>query len=299
MKYESFVLFLNDNKIEYYQNYLSSRINTFEVGGEVKILIYPKNKFQLCLILNRLYNENLKYFLIGNGSNIYFTDHYNGVVVSTVKINKIAIYNNVLIAECGADISDCSFVALSSHLSGLEFAYGIPDTVGGGIYMNCSAYGGIISDVVKKSIVYDISNNKISLINNAEHFFENKRSVFLDKNKILLSTAFGLKKSSYDGILNNMKINLLKRINAQPLEYGSAGSAFKRPKNAYASKLIDECLLKGFSINDASVSEKHAGFIINKGNATYKDIEDLLKYLKKQIFDKYGIDLEEEIILVE
>ena len=156
MDHIPFITFLNNRGIEYYQNYPSYKLNYFETGKYIEIAVFPNTSNQICMTLDYLNKLKIKYFLIGKGTNVYFSDYYDGVIVSTSKLNKISVNGDILTAWCGADISDCSFVASEASLSGLEFAYGIPGSVGGGIYMNCSAYGGTISDIVFKSTVYDI-----------------------------------------------------------------------------------------------------------------------------------------------
>jgi UDP-N-acetylmuramate dehydrogenase len=298
--YSSLASFLRSNQIEYYKNYNGARLNSFEIGGEIPIAIFPNSQKALCKVLRELFSKKYKYFLLGNGTNTYLNEGYNGIIVVTRKIQKIKTLGTFLTASCGSSLSDIAFEAMINSLTGLEFVFGIPGSVGGGAYMNAMAYDSKISDIVFKSKIYDVEKDSVFEFDKFSHNYMDKYSVFMmNKNLVLLETTFKLLYGSIDSICVNMKNNLSKRIKSQPLEYGSGGSAFKRPLNGYASKMIDECNLKGKSLNGASVSTHHAGFIINDGFATSNDVTELAKYVQNSVYSKFKIRVEKEIILVE
>ena len=298
--YSSLISFLKLNKIEYFKDFLGARLNYFEIGDNISLVIYPDTIKKLCILLKEIHKNKHKYYLLGNGTNVYISENYKGIIISTIKLQKTEVKEEFLDAYCGVSLSDVAFVAAYHGLTGLEFSFGIPGSVGGGVYMNASAYGGSVSNIVFKSLVYDTKEDEIYEIDKKAHGFDDKSSLF-SKNKgiVALKTTFQLSYGEKGEILSRMKDNLLKRIKTQPLEYGNGGSTFKRPKSNYASKMIDECLLKGSFVNDAMISNHHAGFIINRKNATANDVTALIEKTKKSVYEKFKIELEKEIILVE
>ena len=293
--------FLIENEIDYKLNQKASDLVSIKVGGYVDIVAYPSSFKEICLLLNYLIESSTKYFLLGNGTNLYFSDKdYNGVVIVTKKLNQIYINDGCIACDTGASINQVCLFARRNSLSGLEFAYGIPGTIGGALYMNASAFGGSFSDVVLKSIVYDKKTKSIRVLQAKEHLFDKKQSVFsLESQLILLKTYLSLQKDNKEKIELKMKENAKKRVITQPLDMPSAGSVFKRPKNGYASKLIDECGLKGLRIGGAEVSRKHAGFIVNLGDASASDINKLIQIIKKEVYNRFQVRLDEEILFVE
>ena len=287
--------------IDYVINKKTSDLVSFEIGGIASCVIYPKTLEHFVYVLKLLTDYNLKHFILGNGTNTYFKDEpYCGAVIVTKNIKHSAVKENTLNVLCGDNLSACAAFAMNSGLSGLEFAYGIPGTVGGALYMNASAFDSSISNVVLKSTVYDKRLNQIFEIDKKEHSFGKKRSIFsLNKDLILLSSTFVLKPKEKHSIKKLMIDNLEKRKKSQPLNLPSAGSVFKRPINDYASRLIDYCGLKGLRIGGAEVSKKHAGFIANVGSATARDVNDLISKIKITVKEKCNVELEEEIIFVE
>ena len=222
-----------------------------------------------------------------------------GVLIFTSYLNKISIDNDVMSAECGAKITDCSVVASINGLAGLEFACGIPGSVGGAVFMNCSAFEKSISDVILCAEVYDISLKKRFSMSCKEQEFNLKDSIFSkNKNLVLIKSSFILKKHPSKEITDLNISYVKKRLLSQPLEWGSCGSAFKRPKNGYASRLIDSAGLKGLKCGGAQVSSKHAGFVINHANATSTDVCELLSKIKSRVYEQFATLLEEEIIYV-
>lgn len=293
--------YLRKNGVEFEQNYQTSKISSFEIGGNSRFMIFPKSVEELCDLVRFLNENKFKFYIVGNCTNVFFADKgYDGALISTKFINKIKVNADILSAECGALITDCAVMAMKFSLTGMEFLCGIPGSVGGAIFMNCSAFNKSISNVLLRSEVYDLKKNKVLSLNFNEHNFAEKSSVFLEnKNLILLSASFKLKKEFKPKIYKKMNEISVKRIKSQPLEFGNCGSTFKRPLNCYASKLIDELGLKGFQIGGAKISNKHAGFIVNIDQATSFDVVCLIESVRSKVYDKTGIYLEQEIILVE
>ena len=204
-----------------------------------------------------------------------------------------------IIYTCGSGLllSKIANIALEDEVTGVEFAFGIPGSLGGAIYMNSGAYGSEIKDIVLETKYLDMDGN-YHIINNNEHDFKYRSSIFQRMNAVIIESKLVLKKGIKSEIKVNMEENMQSRKSKQPLEYPSAGSVFKRGEGFITAKLIDECGLKGTKIGDAEISEKHAGFIINKGNATSKDVLSLIDFIKKDIKEKKNIDIEEEILII-
>ena len=281
-------------------NVKTASLTSFKVGGTASFVVYPDSIEKLVAFLRAIRIKNVKYFIVGNGTNIYFcSGNYDGVIISTKCLNKCFTKCNTVEAQCGALLNKCCNLALENHLTGLEFCYGIPGSVGGAIYMNASAFGSEISSVVLESIVYDIDSDEILVLDQRNHKFSTKSSAFHNRRIVALSSKFLLSYGNYNEIQSKMQRYLNERNAKQPTNLPSAGSAFKRPLNSYASKLVDEAGLKGFTVGGAQISNKHAGFIINNGTATAENVRALISYVKNTIKSKYGMNLEEEIIYVE
>ncbi len=298
MVFKDLVSYLINNSIEYKLNVNTAEYVSFKVGGAGVAIAFPDTMQKLCNLIAYI-NQKMKYFVLGCGTNCYFSSKYDGVIISTKYLNKIAVNNNEIIAECGASLTRCAVYAYDSALTGIEFLYGIPGSVGGGVYMNASAFDGMISQVVSKCNVYDIEKQSIATLNNDELNFDAKKSLFMNGKYLVLSATFDLSFLDKKFIKEKMDAYLSKRCSSQPLDLPNAGSTFKRPQNEYASELIDRAGLKGFCVGDAQVSTKHAGFIVNNGSATSEDVISLINMIKETIKDKYNVDLEEEIIYVE
>ncbi len=300
MRFKDLIYFCDKSNIKYEIDGKTAPLTSIKVGKTASLIVYPSSISVFCDILNIIDSNKYKHIIIGNGTNCYFCDCYDGVVIVTKYLDSIIVQNDKISAMCGAKLINCSAMALFHSLSGLEFAYGIPGTIGGAVYMNADAYGSFVSDVVVKSTVYDKSKHNIVELQAKEHLFGPKSSVFLSNNNlVILETTFKLFNGEYEHINSQMHDYAIRRKETQPLNLPSAGSAFKRLNNNIPSKLIDECGLKGFKIGDAQISKKHAGFIVNTGSATSRDINELLSYIKSKIYDNYGVKLEEEIIYIE
>ena len=298
MDFSSLFSFLDKHGIKYKKCVKTASLVSIKIGGIASIVVYPDTLEQLCYIV-KFINNKFKYFILANGTNTFFCDYYDGVVILTRNIKKICLSENEIIAECGVSLTECAMYAYENSLCGMEFAYGIPGTIGGGVYINASAYNGAMSNIVKECLVYDIKNDSIYTLKNKDIRFSNKNSIFINREYVILNARLSLSFGTQNNIKPLMESYIKKRVLTQPLNLPSAGSVFKRPKNNYASKLIDDAGLKGYCIGEAQISTKHAGFIINKGNATPKDMNDLIKFVKSEIKRKFNINLEEEIIYVE
>lgn len=269
---------------------------TFRVGGPADILVRPKNEEELRRILEYVNKEEIPYIIIGNGSNLLVRDGgIRGVVIElSSNYSEFKIDGNKIEIQSGALLSKVGSAALKAELKGFEFASGIPGTFGGAVTMNAGAYGGEIKDIVKTVKVMDKQGNIIDLCNEDMNFGYRK-SVIIEKGYIVLSAVVELEKGNYDEIKEKMDDLKNRRVSKQPLNFASAGSTFKRPEGHFAGKLIQDSGLKGLSIGDAQVSEKHSGFVINKGNATAKQLLDLMYAIKATVNSKFGVMLEEEV----
>ena len=274
--------------------------STLKIGGEARYFALPENEEQFVAVLHAVKTASVRYTIIGNGSNILFSDRgFDGIVISTTGIKEIIKENNQISALCGASVIRVAIEAQKSGLSGLEFAYGIPGTVGGCIAMNAGAYGGQMSDVVIKTRCYDIDNDRIFSLTAEQQNFGYRHTVFTDRPEyIVLGSTFELTPDDPAEIQARMADYMSRRQDKQPLEFPSAGSVFKRPEGFFAGKLVEDCGLKGFSIGGAQVSEKHAGFIINLGNATAEDVLKLIEHIKKTVLYRFGVMLECEVKFV-
>lgn len=301
MDFTCVISLLNKRNIQYKLDKSFKDITSIQVGGIAKIVAYPEKILDFCFLITYLYKNQIKFYILGNGTNVVFSDEdFEGVIVCTNRLSSIKFVNNFAYFSCGASINLCCKKALNQCLSGMEKLYGIPGTVGGAVYINASAFGVSVSDVLSESIAYDFEHKKIYYLSKKEHCFNDKFSFFIEnRNTVVLQSIFELSKSDYNSVRNEMQKCLSYRIRTQPYGIPSAGSVFKRPKGIIASKLIDEAGLKGFSIGGAQISNKHAGFIINNEKASYDDIKKLTSYIKKIIKELYNISLEEEIIFIE
>ena len=274
-----------------------SKHTSFKTGGVASYFIKVYSADELRSILAISKENNIPWFVLGNGTNILVKDEgYQGIIIQ-IKMEKIQIKDNQVIVESGVKNSNLSKKLLENSLSGFEFASNIPGTIGGAIKMNAGAYGKEIREIVQEVTYIDEHGNEHK-ISNEECEFAYRHSIFFQKKAIILQAKLKLKNGNQNEIRNKIEELLKQRKEKQPLEYPNAGSIFKRGEDYITSKLIDECGLKGYTIGGAQVSEKHAGFIINKKNATTIDILNLIEYVKKTVKNKTGktIQLEIEII---
>ncbi|WP_027340601.1 UDP-N-acetylmuramate dehydrogenase [Halonatronum saccharophilum] len=267
---------------------------TFKIGGPADIFITPNNISELQKSLKLIKDFKLPLFILGKGSNIIVSDKgVRGIVLNTENLNKIWIEGEDIISETGILLADVAQKSLEASLTGLEFASGIPGSLGGAIYMNAGAYGGMIKDVIKEAKCLDYEGNEITLSKN-QLKLSYRHSILQEEPLIATQVRIGLKKGDAKEIKAKIDDLTDKRWTKQPMEMPSAGSIFKRPEGYYASALIDEAGLKGLKVGDAQVSKKHAGFIVNLGNATAEDVCNLIKKVQNIIYKEKRVKLEVE-----
>lgn len=281
----------------YLENASMRDYTSFRTGGNAEIIVFPDSIASLTAILKACRENGIKTHIIGNGSNILVSD--NGLSGAVIKIgsdfSNISLEDETtVICESGISMSKLCNFALENSLSGLEFAFGIPGTAGGAAFMNAGAYGGEMKDVLTQCMHIDSDLNE-GCLTGEELGLSYRKSAYSDNGFVITSLKLELKKADKADIKAEMYENLGKRKAKQPLEYPSAGSTFKRPQGYFAGALIEECSLKGYSIGGAQVSEKHAGFVINKGNATSSDIAALIDYVRKTVYENKGVMLEPEV----
>lgn len=290
------MLFSKLNCIVRYDEPLKNH-TTFKIGGNCIALIEPREVSDIVETIKICRENSIKFFVIGNGSNLLVPDEgYNGVIIKLKgEFSTIQVEGEYLTVNSGAKLSEVYTVAYENSLTGFEFASGIPGTIGGAIYMNAGAYGGEMKDIVESVQVLDLDNFELRELKNEELEFSYRKSIIQRKNYIVTTIKLKLQKGNKEEI-NAVYEDLRERRNSkQPLNFGSAGSTFKRPEGHFASKLIEDAGLKGYHINDAWVSEKHSGFVVNKGNASYKEVMELIEYVQKVVFEKFGVKLETEV----
>lgn len=290
----------NGNEILYSEDEPLSAHSSFRIGGNADIYAMPQTISALRALLSVCHASKTPSFVIGRGSNLLFDDRgFRGVIISTSRISEISVRDNILTAHCGASLSDTVRYAKNHSLGGISYLYGIPGSVGGAVYMNAGAYGGEIADTLISSTYLDTLTDEIVTINVHEHNFGYRSSCYTNnKNRVILSAELSLVLASSSQVETECADFIKRRKEKQPLEYPSAGSSFKRAPGYFTAQLIDSCGLKGFRVGDAAVSEKHAGFIINLGHASSKDVLQLMKIIEQRIFDSYGVRIEREVIHV-
>lgn len=292
---KNMITFITDNSIgEYKENISFKTLTTYKTGGIAKIVVYPENIIKLQELLKYLKNNNIEYKIFGNGSNILASDNtYNGVIIKLDKLNKMTNDNGVVYVESGYKLVCLANEMCKEGYTGLEFACGIPGTIGGAIYMNAGAYLTDIGSIIKEVTVLD-ENYNIKKLENKDLDLGYRHSIFMSKKYIILSAILKLEKDDKEEIKALINERKERRQSTQPLEYPSAGSVFRNPKDMYAGKLIEDLGLKGFTIGGAKVSEKHANFIVNNGNATSSDIKNVIDKVKQLVYENYNIELKEE-----
>ncbi|MGM9637308.1 MAG: UDP-N-acetylmuramate dehydrogenase [Eubacteriales bacterium] len=287
-----------DGRIERKKDTPLAGFTSFKVGGPADQLILPHTKEALVELISVVRECKIRYLILGNGSNVLFSDRgYRGAVLLTTALRSYSVEGTKIHADCGVPLGALSVAAAAAGLSGLEFAYGIPGTLGGAVYMNAGAYGGEIADVLESSTCL-CSDGQLCELSVEEHAFGYRSSVYQSSGGTVLSATLSLKKGDPTEIQAKMKDFMSRRREKQPLESPSAGSTFKRYPGYYTGKLIEDAGLKGFSVGDAMVSEKHAGFVINAGEATSADILALIEHIKQTIYQKNGILLECEVRII-
>lgn len=272
------------------------KYTTFRIGGPADYLVSVSDRREVKDIVAVCKEENVPYYIVGNGSNLLVSDKgYRGVIIRIFKdMAEIQVRENRIIAEAGALLSQIAVKALEAGLTGFEFAAGIPGTLGGACRMNAGAYGGEMKDVLEEVVVLD-DRGEIRRLSAGELEPGYRTSVIAVKGYTALEATISLKKGEKEKIKEYMEQLRGKRVSKQPLEYPSAGSTFKRPEGYFAGKLIEDAGLRGFSVGDAQVSEKHCGFVINKGNASAAEVYELMRLVSDKVEEKSGVRLEPEV----
>lgn len=290
--------FFKENNIAFLENESMKNHTTFKVGGNADFIAMPKNLEQASITLKFLKENDINYYYLGKGSNVIFRDTgFKGVIIKTSNMQKVYIKDEEVTASAGTTLNVLCKLLQEQSLSGLEFCYGIPGNVGGAIYMNAGAYDGEISDCIKEIEYLDENaHRKVICLKDAQ--FSYRHSIFQENNWMIISCTFILKVKDSAEILKFMEGIMQKRKDKQPLDKPSAGSSFRRPEGHFAAELIDRCGLKGKTVGGAQISQKHAGFIINIGDATSDDIETLAEDISTIVLEKTGVKLEKEMIIV-
>ena len=282
-----------------YENEPMHRHTTFRVGGPAWRYIEVNNIEELQSVTQTLSENGKDYMILGNGSNLLVSDEGIDTAVISLEgeFKTIQLEENTITAGAGMLLSQVAAKALENGLTGMEFAAGIPGTVGGAMVMNAGAYGGEMKDIVSSVLVMD-ETGKFLELETSELELGYRDSIFKRQDYIVLKVQLTLEKGLKESIKARMDELAQMRRDKQPLEYASAGSTFKRPEGYFAGKLVEDAGLKGFSIGDACVSEKHCGFVVNKGNATASDIYQVIKAIQDKVFKDFEVKLETEVILL-
>ena len=277
--------------------------STFKIGGPVRAMAFPRSEEEFVKICSLLRKFRILPMLLGKGSNILFPDEglKELFIISTDLLNELSLSpDGTIIAGAGVSLAKLSAFAAQNSLSGLEFASGIPGCLGGSCVMNAGAFGGELKDCVESVRCYDLKNEKLLELSNEECKFQYRGSLFKDSGDYaILGAKLRLKKGDSGEILRKMREFSQCRRDKQPLDFPSAGSAFKRPEGCFAAALIDEAGLKGYSVGGAQVSEKHAGFIVNTGNATACEVRELFRQVEEKVMKLSGVSLEPEVIILD
>ena len=285
-----------------YENEPMAEHCSFHIGGPVRALAVPQDVTGLTKICYLLKKHEIAPYILGNGTNILFPDEglKDLFIISTEKLTKLFLLpDGAIYAEAGVSLAKLAGFAQQNGLAGLEFASGIPGSVGGGLMMNAGAYGGELKDAAESAVIYFLPEQALYEISNAQCAFGYRSSLFQKMpGCVILSAVFRLEKGDPEQIAAKMRELNAKRREKQPLDLPSAGSAFKRPEGGFAAALIDEAGLKGYTVGGAQVSEKHAGFVVNIGGATSHDVYDLMMHIRKTVYEHSKVVLEPEMIIL-
>ncbi len=285
---------LDNAGIKYAENEPMKKHTSFRIGGPADLFVSPENVGELKAAYDIAKSCDIPVTVVGNGSNLLVSDKgIEGMVICLERMNRIAVEDFLISAQAGALLGKIAAEAAICEFTGMEFAAGIPGSVGGAVVMNAGAYGGEMKDIV--AYVRAFKDGKIVKIDGENCGFGYRHSIFSEGEYIIVEVVLNLSPGKKEVIHEQMKELALRRREKQPLEYPSAGSTFKRPEGNFAGALIEQAGLKGFSVGDAQVSEKHAGFVINKGNATCEQVLELVRQVKNKVFENSGVMLEEEI----
>ena len=275
------------------------KYTTYHAGGIATCLVIPKDVDKLIVLLKYLKENNIKHKILGNGSNLIFSDSlYDGVLIKLDKLDKLEITGNKIVVGAGYNLIKLAIKTANLSLTGLEFASGIPGTIGGAVFMNAGAYGGEMKDIVASVHAVSPDGKEERDFTGEEMNFGYRRSILQDNGWIATDVTFNLTSGNVEEISAKMKDLNARRNAKQPVNYPSAGSTFKRPEGYFAGKLIEDAGLKGLTVGGAQVSTLHSGFIINKGGATATDILQLIALVQNTVYDKFGVMLEPEVRII-
>lgn len=289
--------FINSEDI--YANEPMKKHTSFKIGGNADIFVKVRNNEQIQKIIELAKQENENLTVVGNGSNILVKDNgIRGIVAKMCTDSYEFIDEETIKVDAGVLNAKFSKIALDNELSGFEFAAGIPGTIGGAIKMNAGAYGSEMKNIVMSTTYLDLADNQIKTINNEEHEFSYRKSTFSNKKAIILDTTLKLTKADKEDIQAKINENNESRKAKQPTDKPSAGSTFKRGTDFITAALIDQCGLKGLTVGGAQISEKHAGFVVNMGNATAQDVIELTEIVKQKVYEKFNKQIELEIEVI-
>ena len=292
---DSFINYIKDNNLGTCDKDISFKtLTTYRTGGVAKIVYYPDSAESLIKALRYIKDNNINHKVFGNGSNILASDNdYDGVIIKLANMNNIKNNGDIFEVEAGYNLAKLANEMSNDGYTGLEFACGIPGSIGGAVYMNAGAYLKSMSDIVVDVKVLDSDLNVITLTNEDLNY-SYRNSMLIGKDYIVLSARLNLKKGDKEKIIALINDRRKRRLDSQPLEYPSAGSVFRNPEGEFSGHLIEECNLKGKTHGGAEISRKHANFIVNKGNATSTDIKYLMDLAQNEVKEKYNIDLKRE-----
>lgn len=291
---------INENLGEFFYDEPMRNHTSFCLGGPAKLLIKPKDEETLIEILREIKKNNYNFYILGNCTNIIVKDKgFDGIIIKLK--NKLKDLKKVsdteIYAGAGVSLKKVSEFAMENSLTGLEFAHGIPGSLGGGVVMNAGAYDGEMKNVIKSVRLLD-ENFKVIEVSCQDMNFSYRHSLVQERDLIVLGATFSLSPGNKDDIREKYEEFDKRRAEKQPLDLPSAGSTFKRPSGYFAGKLIDDSGLRGFTHNGAGISEKHCGFVVNKNNATAKDVLETIEIVQKVVHDKFGVNLEREVKII-
>lgn len=287
--------FLTEQGIEYNLSVSLKELSTFKIGGMAKIICYPKSAKETSKLVIFCNDNGIDYMPFGKCSNVLFSDRgIDFLIIKTDKMNGISHEDGLFCFGSGVMLAKASKYTIDNGYKGMEFAYGIPGSIGGAVYMNAGAYGNEMSDCVEKTEYVD-NTGKILTLDRKKHDFSYRHSFFSDKSYIITKTQIKLENGNTDLSMQLVEQLQERRKSKQPLELPSAGSVFKRPEGYFAGKLIEDCGLKGCSVGGAMVSTKHCGFIVNFDNAKSDDVRRLISVVKNEVKKKFGVELECEL----
>ncbi len=292
--------FIKAHNIEFYENVSLKKYNTYKLDVTCKYVVFPDDLGTLVLLLNFLKENNIKYLVLGNGSNIIFKkDEYDGVIIKLDRLNKVVFNDTTIEVEAGYSLVKLAIECMKRSVAGFEFASGIPGLIGASIAMNAGAYKSSMSDIVKEVKVINPNLEIITLTKEELNFSYRDSFIKQNPNYFIVEATLELSSGDAKEIEDLISKRRIKRIENQPLEFPSAGSVFRNPEGMYAGELIEKCGLKGYKIGDAMISDKHANFIVNTGNAKGSEIIELIKLIKQKVLETYNVELILEQLIIE